>query len=268
MKSGGVALEGARGEPESGLALKSRRRGGGRRRKPPNRKPRHLDGTRTPMRRETNACFPAVRGPNIPPRPVRENSPKPGFRLSARALAEMTVRLKIRGPGEPRKPKAGTPESKKNRLKNYPPFRGIFITPGVNWGDENVPYFAVNYLPIFVPRKLSWSLVRERRVGGLKPWRSGLVQSLFTPVSFEFIRSPTHHFPCRRSAIRSKKRRIGTKDGGLGSVQDCRAIYFKRSRIGDNTRVSTHPPYAPEPAREYCREGETKPCRKKSPEIG
>ncbi len=97
------------------------------------------------------------------------------------------------------------------------------------WGDENVPFFAVNHLPIFVPRKLSWSLVRERRVGGLKPWRSGLLQSLFTPVSFEFIRSPTHHFPCRRSAIRSKKPRIGAKDGGLGSVQDCRAVYFKRS---------------------------------------
>ncbi len=101
--------------------------------------------------------------------------------------------------------------------------------PHCTWGDENVPYYAVKHLPVFVPRKLSWSLVRERRVGGLKPWRSGLVQSLFTPVSFEFIRSPTHHFPCRRSAIRSKKRRIGAEDGGLGSVQDCRAIYFKRS---------------------------------------
>ena len=29
------------------------------------------------------------------------------------------------------------------------------------WGDENVPYFAVSYLPIFVPRKVSWSLVRD-----------------------------------------------------------------------------------------------------------
>ncbi len=100
---------------------------------------------------------------------------------------------------------------------------------GLDWSDENVPYFAVNHLPIFVPRKISWSLVRERRVGGLGPWRSGLLQSLFAPLSFEFIRSPTHHFPCRRSAIRSKNRRIGAKDGGLDSVQDCRAIYFKRS---------------------------------------
>ncbi len=84
----------------------------------------------------------------------------------------------------------------------------VFFPPGFYaaiwswfWGDENVPYFAVIYLPIFVPRKLSWSLIRERRVGGLEPWRSGLVQSLFAPVSFEFIRSPTHHFPCRRSAF-------------------------------------------------------------------
>ena len=114
------------------------------------------------MRRETNACFPKVLGPNISPCPVRENSPNPGFRLSARAFrlkngepqksrridrksvppttarapAGMTVRLKIRGPGEPRKPKAGTLEKSKNRLKNYPPFRGIFITPG--WNPELV----------------------------------------------------------------------------------------------------------------------------------
>ena len=47
----------------------------------------------------------------------------------ARAPAGMTGRLKIRGPGEPRKPKAGTPERNKKRLKNYPPLLGIFITP-------------------------------------------------------------------------------------------------------------------------------------------
>ena len=104
-------------------------------------------------------------------------------------------------------------------------------------------------------------------MGGLKPWRSRLVQSLFAPVYFEFIRSPTHHFPSRRSAIRSKKRRIGAKDGGLGSVQDCRAICIKKSRIGDNTRVSTHPPYAPEPARAYCREGEQIPAEKNLPKL-
>ncbi len=73
LKSGGVALERARGEPESRLPFKSRRRGGGRGRKPPNRKLRHLDETRTPMRRETNARFPKVRNLHIPPRPVREN---------------------------------------------------------------------------------------------------------------------------------------------------------------------------------------------------
>ena len=49
---------------------------------------------------------------------------------TARAPAGMTVRLKIRIPGEPRKPKAGTPERNKTRLKNYPPFRGIFIIRG------------------------------------------------------------------------------------------------------------------------------------------
>ena len=112
------------------------------------RQERRCVGIRTP-------AFPKVRNLHIPPRPVCENSPKPGFRLSARACrqktanlekaageieksvppptarapAGMTVRLEIRGPGEPRKPKAGTPERNKTRLKNYPPFRGIFITP-------------------------------------------------------------------------------------------------------------------------------------------
>ncbi len=51
LGSGGVALESARGEPESRLPFKSRRRGGRRRPKFPNLKPQHLDGTRTPMQR-------------------------------------------------------------------------------------------------------------------------------------------------------------------------------------------------------------------------
>ena len=55
----------------------------------------------------------------------RESAPP----TTAHAPAGMTVRLKIIGPIEPRKPKAGTPKSNKTRLKNYPPFRGIFITP-------------------------------------------------------------------------------------------------------------------------------------------
>ena len=93
LKSGGVALESARGEPESRLLFKSWRRGGGWCRKFPNRKLRHLDGTGSPMRRETSACFPTVRAPLIPPCPVRENSPKPGFRLSARACRQKTAIL-------------------------------------------------------------------------------------------------------------------------------------------------------------------------------
>ena len=79
------------------------------------------------------------------------------------------------------------------------------------------------------------------RVGGLKPWRLGLVRSLLTPSPFEFVRSPTHHFPSRLGVIRSKKRRTSAENGGLDSVRDCRAIHFKRSCIGDNARVSTHP---------------------------
>ena len=43
--------------------------------------------------------------------------------------AGMAVRLKIRGPGEPRKSKAGTQERNRTCLKNDPPFQGIFITP-------------------------------------------------------------------------------------------------------------------------------------------
>ena len=166
LKSGGVAFESARGEPESKPPFKSRQRGGRRRRKSPYRKPRHLDGPKTPMRRETNACFPKARSPNIPPRPVRENSPKPGFRLSARlrakngeplkgcgrdrksvppitarAPAGMTVHLKIRGPGEPRKPKASTPERNKTLLKNYPPFRG-FSSPQLQPTHSTLPNHA------------------------------------------------------------------------------------------------------------------------------
>ncbi len=96
------------------------------------------------------------------------------------------------------------------------------------WGDENDPCLAAAIPPGFIPLKLSQGLVRERRVGGLKPWRSGLVQSLFAPEPFELVRSPTHHFPSRLDVIRLKKRRIGAENGGLDSVQDCRTIHFKR----------------------------------------
>ncbi len=107
------------------------------------------------------------------------------------------------------------------------------------WGDENAPYFAVNYLPIFVPRKLSRTQVRERRAGGLKPWPSGMVQSLFTPAPFELVRSPTHRFPSRRGVIRSKKRRIGGENGGLDSLQDC------RSSVSREVGLATAPGYRP-----------------------
>ena len=139
---------------------------------------------------------------------------------------------------------------------------------GRDWGDENVPCFAVKIPSGLFPRDLSRGLVRDRRVGGLKPWRSGLVQSLFTPAPFELVSRPTHHFPSRRGAIRSKKRRIGAKNGGLDSAQDCRAILLKRSWIGDNIRSSTHPPfYDPEPDRADCREGEQIPAEKKFPKL-
>ncbi len=121
LKSGGLALESARGEPESRLPFKSRRRGGRLRPKSPKRKPQHLDGTITPMRRETNACFPTGRSPNIPPCPrsrelakawipalrarlqAKNGDPRKGCGrdrkavppTNARAPAGMTVRLKI-----------------------------------------------------------------------------------------------------------------------------------------------------------------------------
>ncbi len=128
-----------------GFTFKSRRRGGGRRRKCPNRDLRHLDVTKTPMRRKTNACFPKGRTPNIgaSPRspklakawipalrarlPTKNGEPRKGRGrdrktvppTTARAPAGMTVRLKIRGSGEPRKPKAGIPK----RNKTKPGFR-------------------------------------------------------------------------------------------------------------------------------------------------
>ncbi len=44
----------------------------------------------------------------------------------------------------------------------------IFITIDAIWGDENVPCFAAAIPAVFIPRKLSRGLGRERRVGGLK----------------------------------------------------------------------------------------------------
>ncbi len=111
------------------------------------------------------------------------------------------------------------------------------------------PVFVLKNPPGFIPRDLSRGLVRDRRVGGLKPWRSGLVQSLLTTAPFELVRSPTHHFPSRLGVIRSKKRRIGAENGGLDSVQDWRAVLLKRSWIGDNIRESTHPRSRTSPVR-------------------
>ena len=135
------------------------------------------------------------------------------------------------------------------------------------WGDENVPCFAVTFRRVLFRASCRGAWGRERRVGGLKSWRLGLVQSLFTPVPFKLVRSPTHHFPSRYSAIRSKKRRIGAKNGGLVSMQDCQAIYLKRSWICNNVRPSTHPPYAPEPARADCRKRELIPAEKNLPKL-
>ena len=70
-------------------------------------------------------------------------------------------------------------------------------------GDENAPCLAAAIPPGFIPPKLSRGLVRERRVGGLKPLAIGAgVQSLLAPVPFELVRSPTHHFPSRLDVIR------------------------------------------------------------------
>ena len=55
------------------------------------------------------------------------------------------------------------------------------------WGDENAPCLAVTIPPGFIPPKLSLGLVRVRRVGGFKPWRLGLAQSLLTPPSFGLV---------------------------------------------------------------------------------
>ncbi len=42
---------------------------------------------------------------------------------------------------------------------------------------------------------------------------------------------------------------------------------LKRSRIGDNTRLPTHPLYVPEPARADCREREQIPAEKNLPTL-
>ena len=122
-------------------------------RKFPNRKLRHLDGTRTPMRGETNACFPKVRSPIIHPAPFAKTrqsldsgSPRALAGKKRRTSKRLRERSKIRssdnrarsgrndGPLEnPRSRRTPQTESRhsgkeKKRLKNYPPFRGIFIT--------------------------------------------------------------------------------------------------------------------------------------------
>ena len=84
-------------------------------------------------RKPAKAWIPALRA-RLPAKNGELRKGRRGDRKSvppttARAPAGMTVRLKIRGPVEPRKPKAGTPERNKTRLESYPPFRGIFITP-------------------------------------------------------------------------------------------------------------------------------------------
>ena len=97
--------------------------------------------------------------------------------MKARAPAGMTVRLKIRRPGEPRKPKAGTPERNKNRLKNYPPFGG-FSAPHTQFGHMSLSstgcgYCNLNPIPsIFNSCARHCSYVDSSRPGPSWRWTS------------------------------------------------------------------------------------------------
>ena len=54
------------------------------------------------------------------------------------------------------------------------------------------------------PRKPLRGLVAGRSVGGLQPGNLGLDLGLFTPVPFDLVRGPTHHF---RTASKSRVRK-------------------------------------------------------------
>ncbi len=136
-----------------------------------------------------------------------------------------------------------------------------------DWGDENAPCLVAAIPPGFIPPKLSRGLVRERRVGGLKPWRSGLVQSLLTPAPFEFVRSPTHHFPSRSMSFVRRSDELARKMVGW---TPCKIVGPSISR---EVELATTPgdrpihPTIPNQPRADCREREQIPAEKNLPKL-
>ena len=98
-----------------------------------------------------------------------------------------------------------------------------------------------------MPRHLLRGLVRDRRVGGSDARHSQQGRFLFAPVPPTLQEFQPTIFRVVLGVLRREKRLDSAGNGGLESVQEWKAMAYKRSRIDEESRVPTHPPYAPEP---------------------
>ena len=121
--------------------------------------------------------------------------------------------------------------------------------PGLRWGDENVPYFAIKIPPVFVPPETLRGLVGKRRVGGLSAWHSELAQIMFAPapsILQEFqptiFRAGSGSF-ARKSDGEARKM-VGWNPCKIGSPRLFREVEFAAM-----SGPRPHPPYAFEPGR-------------------
>ncbi len=78
-----------------------------------------------------------------------------------------------------------------------------------------------------------------------KPREVALATSPGPRPTHPTIPSPARCFP-RCHGVSGRRGRSESKNGGLVSVQDWKAVETKRNCLGDKSRASTHPPYDPE----------------------
>ena len=132
------------------------------------------------------------------------------------------------------------------------------------WGDENVPYFAVNDLPIFVPRKLSWSLVREH--GWVETMAFGAASKLVCARVLRVYTKPNPPFPVPPQCHSLKEATNRRERWWVGLRARLSGRLFQE-KLNWRQHPGIDPPYAPEPAREYCRKGEQIPEEKNLPKL-